>query len=170
MVWFIIPDDVIKEVIRIKEEELARSNDIIKVVHAVATLLGLDEKTLLQEVLKLEGCLVERCTRQDEALAVEDMVERVAEILSDHEAWDSYSSSKAPSAYKYATAVVLWLLLTAYHYGGLIRTDCPVFSDSVAAAIMRFLATRQAAPVAEALLSLSRSKRDNIASLCIYRS
>ncbi len=168
-------DDVIKEVveevIRIKKEAL-RNNDVVeRVTHGVALLLGLDKDRLLEEVLKLEGCLVEQCTRQDEIVAIEDRVERIAEILSDAESWDAYSSSPGPSAYRYAAAVVLWLLLAKYHLGGLIRSDCPVFDDAVAATIAHFLASRYAKPVADALDRALRCRRqEDIVSLCIYKS
>ena len=168
-------DDVIKEVteevIRIKREAMTRNNAVEKVTRAVAMLLELEADLLLKEVLKREGCLVESCIRQDEVLAVEDMIERIVETLTDSEAWDAYHASRSPSAYKYASAVVLWMLLARYHLGGLIRADCPIFSKDVFAAITDFLVSRYAEPLADAISNAvdktSRQYNKDIASLCV---
>jgi hypothetical protein len=161
-------DDSVKEVIEevIKQKMENVDNEIRSVVRGVAALLGLDEDRLLKEVLRLEGCIVERCIRQDERLAVEDMVERIAEILVDHSAWDEYYTERAPSAYRYAAAVALWMLFARYHLGGLVRSDCPLFGNDVAAAIAMFLATRYAKPIADTLRNIAR-RNLNIVSACV---
>jgi hypothetical protein len=160
-------EETVEEVIRQKMENVG--DEVCNVVRGVAALLRLDEEKLLREVLKLESCIVEQCAGQDERLAVESMVERIADILADHGAWDEYHADGAPSAYRYAAAVALWMLL-ARHLGGLIRSGCPLFDRDVAAAVALFFATRYAKPIADALSRALRNierRNLNIVSACV---
>jgi len=85
-------------------------------------------------------------------MAVEDAVERIGDILADGDAWDAYSESQAPSAYKYAAAVAIWLYLHGAYLGSYIPAGHPLFSDAAASAVARFLASRAAGPtIAEAV-------------------
>jgi len=164
-----VMERVKEEVVVAKMELLDKS--IIPVVRGVAQLLELDESLLLREVLLLEsGCLAISCYyKQDEIIGTEDLIERIAKILIDHEAWDSYSPD-APSARKYAAAVVLWLLLARFRLGGLVRSDCPLFSDSVAAAITWFIATRVAKPISDALVRVLSQDISGLGPLCVRKS
>ena len=165
-----VMEEIRREVIAAKMELLDKS--IIPVVRGVAQLLELDESLLLREVLLLEGgCLAVECYyKQDEIIGTEDLIERIVKILVDHEAWDSYSAFRAPSAYRYAAAVVLWLLLARFRLGGLVRSDCPLFSDSVAAAITWFIATRVAKPISDALGRVLSQDISGLGSLCVRKS
>jgi hypothetical protein len=165
-----VMEKIREEIIASKMEVLDKS--IMRIVQGVAQLLELDVDRLLREVLLVEsGCLAIRCYyKQDEVIGTEDAIERVAKILSDHEAWDAYSSSKAPSAYKYAATVVVWMLLAERRVGNLIRVDCPLFSDSVTATIMWYLITRVAKPISDAINDVLRKIRlQDLASLCMSR-
>lgn len=167
-----VMEEIREEIIASKMEVLDKS--IMRIVRGVAQLLELDEDRLLREVLLVEsGCLAVECYyKQDEVIGTEDAIERVAKILSDHGAWDEYSSSHAPSAYKYAATVVVWMLLAERRVGNLIRVDCPLFSDSVTAAVMWYLITRVAKPISDTLDSVIRqirSKRQDLVSLCMSR-
>ena len=163
-----VMERVKEEVVVAKMELLDKS--IIPVVRAVAQLLEIDESQLLREVLLLEsGCLVVDCYyKHDEIIGTEDAIERVAKILVDHEAWDSYNPD-APSARKYAAAVVLWLLLARFRLGGLVRSDCPLFSDSVAATIAYFIATRVAKPISDALVRVLSQGVSGLGTLCVRK-
>jgi len=97
------------------------------------------------------------------------LIERIAKILIDHEAWDSYNPD-APSARKYAAAVVLWLLLARLRLGDLVRSDCPLFSDSVAAAITWFIATRVAKPISDTLGRVLSQGVSGLGPLCVRKS
>jgi len=139
------------------------------VAAGVAKMLGLDEGVLLREVVGLGGCVATgNCAERDERLAVRNAVRRIVEVFGDPGAWDEYSASPGPSAYRFAAAVALWLLLSRYHHGGYIRLDCPAFSEGVAAAVAQFLATRYAVPIAEAIRqAVGSTKPRDVASRCV---
>jgi len=160
-----IKEEIRNEIIASKMEVLDKS--IMRIIRGVASLLQLDENRLLREVLLIEGgCLTTNCHRQDMVIGTEDVIVRIVEILSDWAAWDEYYV--APSAYRYAAAVVVWMLLAERRVGTLIRIDCPLFSDSVATAIMWYLITRVAKPISDALDSmLRRIKQQDLVSLCM---
>ena len=143
--------------------------DVVATTSGVAKMLWLKEDVLLREVVKLGGCFAaDNCAERDERSAVRNVVRRIIEVLSDHNAWDEYSASPGPSAYRFAAAVVLWLLLSRYHHGGYIRLDCPAFSEGVAAAVAQFLATRYAVPIAEAIRqAVGSTKPRDVASRCV---
>ena len=124
----------------------------MRLIRGIASVLELDEDKLAWELSKLTGiCLFEQCNKRDEDLTIEDLVERITDILSDAGAWDEYYVERAPSAYRYAAAVALWLDMMAMYVGSHIPVTHPLFSDAVAAAVARFLATRVAHDIATAL-------------------
>ncbi len=147
-------DEITREVTEEKLKSLRKSESILRLIRGMALILGLDEDRLAYEVAKLgDDCLAEDCLEQDEDLMVESIVEGITDILADAGAWDEYYIERAPSAYRYAAAVVLWLLMCMYHVGGRIPVTHPLFSDAVAAAIAHFLSTRVAKPIADALMA-----------------
>ncbi len=133
---------------------LENANSAIwRIVDGISALLELDKDELVRYMPKFlpPSLLQDRRHRQDAALAVEDAVERIADMLADHEAWDSYHASRAPSAYRYAAAVASWMYLHSEHLGTAIPLDCPLFSEKVKAAVAEFLATKVARPIAESI-------------------
>jgi len=126
---------------------------MLRFVDGVSAILGLRRDELIRYVPEfLPAPLL--CGgprgRQD---AAEDAVERIAEVFSDHEAWDSYHASHAPSAYRFAVAVASWMYLLAYHYGSTMPAGCALFSEAVRAAVVEFLSTRVARPISDAVAS-----------------
>ena len=149
-------EEVLKE---IKEEilniwlEVAKDNVVVWRLVKIAEVLGLNEDKLIEYMPEfLSATLLQNSRRhEDVRLAITDAVIKIANTLGDYEAWDSYSASRAPSAYKYAAAVVSWLYLLATSYGGDIPISCPLFDRRVVATITEFLATMVAYPIHEAL-------------------
>ncbi len=124
-----------------------------RIVNGVSALLELDKGELVRYMPKFlpPSLLQDRRRRQDVALAVEEAVERIAEALADHEAWDSYHASRAPSAYRYAAAVAAWMYMYSEHLGAAAPLGCPLFSEKVKAVVAEFLATKVARPIAESI-------------------
>ena len=133
----------------------------MRLIRGVALILELDEDKLAREAAKIaDVCLAEDCLKRDEDLMVESIVESIMEILADTGAWDEYHVERAPSAYRYAAAVALWLKMMAMYVGDRIPVSHPLFSDAVAAAIARFLATHVASDISRALSSeLKKAKQ-----------
>jgi hypothetical protein len=148
-------DEIVREVTEEKLKYIRKNESLMRLIRGVATILGLNEGRLAWEVAKLgDDCLAtEVCIRRDEELMVESIVERITDILADAGAWDEYHVERAPSAYRYAAAVALWLAMYKYYVGDRIPLSHPLFSDAVAAAIARFLATHVAYDIANALSS-----------------
>jgi len=143
--------EIEEEILRIWLE-VAKDNVVIWRLIEVADILRLDKNELIRYLPKfLSVTLLQNSERHDVKLAIEDAVVKIANTLGDYEAWDSYSASRAPSAYKYAAAVVSWLYLLATNYGSYIPLSCPLFDRRVIAAITEFIATMVAYPVHEAL-------------------
>jgi hypothetical protein len=158
----VLSADIEEEILRDLIEALYANPHMLGIVRGAAAMLGLDERRLARHAAWLAGMCVMygECSRGME-MSVEDAVERIGDILADGDAWDAYSASQAPSAYKYAAAVAVWLYLHAAYLGSYIPAGHPLFSDAVASAVARFLATRAAGPTtAEAVRrALSRSER-----------
>jgi len=149
-------DEIVREVTEEKLKYIRKNESLMRLIRGAATILGLlNEGRLAWEVAKLgDDCLAtEVCIRRDEDLMVESIVERITDILADAGAWDEYHVERAPSAYRYAAAVVLWFAMYKYYVGDRIPLSHPLFSDAVAAAIARFLATHVAYDIANALSS-----------------
>ncbi len=133
--------------------EAVRDNVVVwRIVNGVAAMLELDRGELIKYMPKLlpDNLLLDTRHRRDLDLAIKDAVESIVNTLIDHEAWDAYSASRAPSAYRYAAAVVSWLYLLA-SYAGIMPSDCPLFSTRIRAAVAEFLATRVAYSIADTL-------------------
>ena len=126
---------------------------VLRFVDGVSAILGLDRGELIKYMPKfLPASLLHDTSRlRDVAFASSDAVERIAEMFSDHDAWDLYYASHAPSAYRFAAAVASWMYLFAYHYGGTIPISCALFSEAVRAAVIEFLTTRVARPISDAV-------------------
>jgi len=156
-----IADEIIRAVTEVKLKFIRNDFSIMRWVRGIASILELDVDKLVWEVAKLgDVCLVRKCPKQDEELMIEGLVERVTDILADAGAWDEYHAERAPSAYRYAAAVALWFDIMGTYVGGHIPVSHPLFSDAVAAAIARFLATHVARYIADALSSeLKNAKR-----------
>jgi len=158
-------DEVLREITReVTEEKLKyirKNESIMRLIRGVASILEIDADKLAWEVAKLgDVCLADRCLKQDEDLMVESIVESIMDILADAGAWDEYYAVRAPSVYRYAAAVTLWIRMMGAYVGDRIPVSHPLFSDAVAAAVARFLATRVAKDVADALSSeLKKAKR-----------
>ncbi|MFZ8810722.1 MAG: hypothetical protein ACO2PN_21760 [Pyrobaculum sp.] len=121
-------------------------------VNGVATILELDKNKLIKYMPKfLPQLLMQESRREDVASAVEDAVVHILDAFSDHEAWDSYYTSHAPSAYMFAAAVAAWMYLYSEHYGSAIPIGCPLFSEAVKAAVAEFFATKTARPITESV-------------------
>jgi hypothetical protein len=144
--------EVEEEVLRIWLE-VAKDDVVIWRLIEVADVLKLNKDELVRYLPKfLSVTLLQNSKRhEDVKLAIESAIIKIANTLGDYETWDSYSASRAPSAYKYAAAVVSWLYLLATSYGSYIPLSCPLFDRRVVAAITEFLATMVAYPVHEAL-------------------
>jgi hypothetical protein len=74
---------------------------VLRFVDGVSAILGLRRDELIRympEFLPISLLRNASC-RQDAAFAAEGAVERIYEAFADHEAWDSYYASHAPSAY-----------------------------------------------------------------------
>ncbi len=174
-------EDVILEVWL---ETYRTNSNIQRIVRGVAGMLELDVDTLLRYVPRALSVTLLRDAghRMDLQLALESAIEYIAKTLVDHEMWDAYHESRAPSAYRYVVAVVAWMYLYAEHLGVAIPRHCVLFSDSVASAIAEFLATKVAQPISETiresinkwlwslppkqreeLLQLSREQREEVA-------
>jgi len=133
--------------------EAVRDNVVVwRIVNGVAAMLELDRGELIKYMPKLlpDNLLLDTRHRRDLDLAIKDAVESIVNTLIDHEAWDAYSASRAPSAYRYAAAVASWLYLLA-SYAGIMPSDCPLFDMRIKAAITEFFATKVAYPIADAL-------------------
>jgi len=156
-----ITDEIVRTVTEMKLKSIRSNKSIMRLIEGVASALELDEDKLAWEVARIgDICLVEQCNKHDEDLMIEDLVERITDILADAGAWDEYHVERAPSAYRYAAAVVLWLYMSEMYVGGRIPASHPLFSDAVAAAVGRFLATEVAHNIADALSSeLKETKR-----------
>jgi hypothetical protein len=153
-------DEIVREVTEEKLKSIHKNESIMRIIHGIAMILGLEEDKLAWEVAKLgDDCLAEVCIRRDEDLMAESIVERITDILTDAGAWDEYHVERAPSAYRYAAAVVLWFTMVGMYLGDRIPVTHPLFSDAVAAAIARFLATHVAHDIADALGELKKAKR-----------
>jgi hypothetical protein len=107
---------------------------VLRFVDGVSAILGLDRGELIKHMPKFLPVSLLHDGLRDVAFAVEDAVERIAEMFSDHDAWDLYYASHAPSAYRFAAAVASWMYLLAHHYGGTIPISCALFSKAVRAA------------------------------------
>jgi len=131
----------------------AENNVVIwRIIHGISAMLELDENELIKYMPKFLSSPLLRDTRvRRDQLATTDAIVRIAETLMDYEMWDAYHESRAPSAYRYATAVAAWLYLFATSYGGDIPLGCPLFDRRVVASITEFLATRTAHTIHEAL-------------------
>jgi hypothetical protein len=135
---------------------------VLRFVDGVSAILGLRRDELIRympEFLPASLLYDAPHSRQD---AAEDAVERIAEVFSDHEAWDSYYASYAPSAYRFAAAVASWMYLFAYHYGNTIPTSCTLFSEAVRTAVVEFLTTKTARPISDAVARVGEVKHCRI--------
>jgi shikimate kinase len=143
----IVSDDA-EGVIVIDLIEAVSSNPLmLNMVRGVAAMLGLDELSLARHAAWIAGVYaIHGEHHRDMEEVIEDVTERIGVILADGGAWDAYSALQAPSAYKYAAAVAVWLYLHAEYLGSYISSSHPLFSDEVAAAVARFLASRVAGP------------------------
>jgi hypothetical protein len=131
--------------------ESNRDNVIMRrLLSGAAAMLGLSESALIKYMPKFLPDALLLDTRRDQ-LAVADAVLRIAEALMDYEMWDAYHESHAPSAYRYAAAVISWLYLFAAELGGAIPLSCPLYDARVRAAVAEFLATLMAYPIYESL-------------------
>jgi len=148
----VLSADIEEEILRINMEALYANQHMLGIVRGVAAMLGLDERRLMRHTAWLaDACVMYSDCSRDMEMAVNDAVERIGGILADGDAWDAYSASQARSAYRYAAAVAIWLYLHAAYLGAYIPAGHPLFSDAVAAAVARFLASRAAGPIAEAV-------------------
>jgi len=149
----ILSADIEEAILSINMEALYANQHMLGIVRGVAAMLGLDERRLMRHAAWLaDVCVMYSECARDMEMAVNDAVERIGDILADGDAWDAYSTSQAPSAYRYAAAVSIWLYLHAAYLGAYIPAGHPLFSDAVAAAVARFLASRAAGPtIAEAV-------------------
>jgi len=130
--------------------EVAKNNVVIwRIIDGVVDMLMIDKNELIKYMHKFLSDSLLQDARRD--IALEDAIMRIAETLMDYEMWDAYHESRAPSAYRYATAVAAWLYLFATSYGGDIPLGCPLFDRRVVASITEFLATRTAHTIHEAL-------------------
>ena len=130
----------------------AASNVIIwRFINGVSAMLELDRGKLIKYMPKFLPSSLLQDTRRREDVALTDAIVRIVEALVDHDAWDAYSASRAPSAYRYAAAVASWLYLLADRLGSDIPLGCPLYDIRVKAAVAEFLANRVAYPIAEAL-------------------
>ncbi len=153
--------------------EAARDNVTVwRVINGVAEMLGLRKDELIRYLPKfLPISLLQ--VNSDVRLGLEDAVVLITDTLIDSEGWDAYHESHAPSAYRHAAAVVAWLYLYAEHLGATIPRNCLLFSDNIAAAVAKFLATKVARPIADAvrqtavqwMQSLPPKRRDEVAQL-----
>jgi len=140
-----IEREVLDAWLRVANDNVA----IWRIINGVAGILGLSKKELIKYMPKFLPLSLLYDAKRREELAIKDAVERIAETLSDHEAWDAYSASRAPSAYRYAAAVASWLYLLAEQGG--VSLSCPLYDVRVKAAVIEFLTTREAYPIADAL-------------------
>jgi len=124
---------------------------VLRFVDGISAILGLDRDKLIEYMPKLLPVSLLHDGLRDVAFAAEDAVERIAEMFSDHDAWDLYYASRAPSAYRFAAAVASWMYLFAYHYGSTVPVGCALFSEAVRAAVAEFLSTRVARPISDAV-------------------
>jgi len=148
-----ITKEIREETIQIRLEYLRANNVAMRLIHGIAVILGLDPQTLEQYVAELSPyctLLLDHCLKNDIKLSIEDAVERIYVALFDTDAWDAYSSSPGPSAYRFAAAVVLWLYMYEL-VGGYIPRNCPLFDRRVAAAVVDYLVTKVAYPIGETL-------------------
>jgi hypothetical protein len=161
----VLSADIEEVILRINMEALCANQRMLGIVRGVAAVLGLDERRLVRHAAWLaDACVMYGECARDMEMAVDDAVERIGGILADGDAWDAYSASQAPSAYRYAAAVAVWLYLHAAYLGAYIPAGHPLFSDDAAAAVARFLASRAAGPtiaeaVRRALRALERARR-----------
>ncbi len=135
---------------------------VLRFVDGVSAILGLRRDELIRympEFLPASLLYDGPRGRQD---AAEDAVMRIAEVFSDHEAWDSYYASYAPSAHRFAAAVASWMYLFAYYYGGAVPTSCTLFSEAVRAAVAEFLTTKTARPISDAVAHIGEVKHCRI--------
>jgi hypothetical protein len=126
---------------------------VLRFIDGVSAILGLRRDELIRYMPEfLPTSLLRNIScRQDAAFAAESAVERIYKAFADHEAWDSYYASHAPSAYRFAAATASWTYLFAYHYGNTIPIGCPLFGEAVRAAVVEFLATKTAYPISDAV-------------------
>ena len=144
-------NEIKEETIRMRMEYVSNAA-LMRFVRGVATMLELDLEQLVRYVAELSPyCIFDNCLIHDVKFALEDSVMRIYSILNDTDAWDAYSVSPGPSAYRYAATVALWFYLYAEFVGGHILLSCPLFGHRVAAAITEFLATRTAYPLRDAM-------------------
>jgi hypothetical protein len=119
-----------------------------RIASGVAALLGLEDRgELLKHVAEfLPPVLLRNATLRELLPALRGAVSRVATELFKTDMWDGRASP-----YRYATAIAAWLFLYSEYCDAYIRGNCPLFSDRVASEVLRFLATRRASCIADAL-------------------
>jgi len=115
---------------------------------------------MIQQIAQGVGMLLElsdteRLTKYAiDLLISKDALQNIYETLQDSEWWD-YGMLGSTSTYYYAAGVVAWLYLYKQHLYKKGPKNCPLFSDDVAAAVLKYLATYTAEYIGKALENIS---------------
>jgi hypothetical protein len=97
----------------------------------------------------------ERLTKYAIELMIgKDALQNIYETLKDYNWWD-YGMLESTSTYYYAASVVAWLYLYKQHLYKIGPKKCQLFSDEVAAAVVKYLTTYTAEYIGKALQNIS---------------